>query len=64
MFYNREREKITKEMDMYSILYMMLYIHERKRMLPSSCLQQFSDIIPLKLHTQTAEEAFLLFNKS
>jgi len=44
MFYNREREKISKEMGMYCILYMMLYIHVSERMFPSSFLQQFSDI--------------------
>jgi len=64
MFCNREREKTSKEMDMYSIMYMMLYILARERMFPSSCLQQFSDIVPLKLYIQTAEEAFLILNES
>jgi len=64
MFCNREREKTSKEMDMYSIMYMMLYILARERMFTSSCLQQFSDIVPLKLYIQTAEEAFLILNES
>jgi len=63
MFYNREREHIDKEMDIYYKLYMMFHIHVREIMFPSCSLQQFSDIVPLKLSLQTAEEAFLIVNK-